>query len=154
MKGRLQIAMACLLAGALALACGSDDDDGSSGDTGSTPEGVQGAAGLCADLMLVGQSLDQVQELDSSSTIAEAQAARDALNLALTELQQAGGELTTAQNANLQDAFATFDAELDSTASGGADDSEPLGEAAAPLAASADQIAEAEAEIRSSAGCP
>jgi hypothetical protein len=146
--------LAWLLISVTFVACGSDDDDSGDSDPSPTPQGVQGQTGLCVDLALVRQSLDRVLSLDSSSTLEEAGAARDALNLALTELQQAGGELTTAQNALLQDSFETFNAELDSAGSGGASDREPLGEAAVPLKASAEEISNAEQEISREAGCP
>jgi hypothetical protein len=143
--------LACLAVSATAFACSDDGDDG---DPPATPEGVQGEAGLCVDLALVQRSLDRVMELDESSTIEEAEQARDALNLTLTEIQQAGEELTTAQNSELQQAFATFDGLLDSLGSGGANTSETLGPAAAPLKASAQEIQVTVDEIESESSCP
>lgn len=138
-----------------AMACGSDGDDNGSGDGGTgSSQGVQGEAGLCVDLALVQRSLDRVMELDTDSTLEEAQMARDALNLALTEIQQAGGELTTAQNSELQQAFATFDAQLGSLGSGGASTSETLGPAAFPLKASAQELQNTTNEIKNESSCP
>ena len=147
--------MAGLFVAAVLAACGSDgDDDSGDAGAGSTPQGVQGETGLCIDLALVQRSLDSVMALDESSTIEEAEAARDAVNLALTQIQQAGGELTTAQNSELQQAFATFDGVLDSLGSGGGSADETLGPAAVPLKASAQQIQDTTNEIKSESNCP
>jgi hypothetical protein len=142
---------AFLALSATAFACGSDDDDG---DPAPTPQGVQGEAGLCVDLVLVQRTLDRVMALDESSTIEEAEAARDALNLALTEIQQAGELLTTGQNSELQQAFATFDAAVDALGSGGASTSDTLGPAVVPLKASAQELQVTVDDIESESSCP
>jgi ElaB/YqjD/DUF883 family membrane-anchored ribosome-binding protein len=149
MRGKLGLVMAGVVVG-LVAACGDSDD----GDATPTPEGVQGQAGLCADLALVRSSLEQVTELNASSSVEEAEDARDALNLAITELQEAESDAATNQIAALQDAFESFDSDLDAAASQGGGTSELGDAAAADLQASATQMSATEEEIRETAGCP
>jgi thioesterase domain-containing protein len=149
MQSRLRIALTGLLVAGFITACDESDED-----PAETPEGVQGQTGLCINLALAGNATDRVLALDASSTIEEAEAARDALNLALTELQQAQSTVPTNEIANLQDAFETYNAKLDSLAAQGSDEGQTLGAAAPELQVAALQISDAQQEMKSSAGCP
>ena len=69
-----------------ATACGDDDDSSPT----PTPIGEQGQAGLCADLIAVNASLQKVMAISPSTTVGQAEAMRDELDLSLTEMQEAG----------------------------------------------------------------
>ena len=139
------------LLGAVLAGCGGDDDE-----EGASPPaaGVQGQAGLCADLALVQSALEDVLAINSSTTIQEAEEARDALNLALTELQESDSGVPTNEISSMQDAFETFDAGLDSVASDAGAANETLGDDAAALNAEAAQIEAVLTETQNSSQCP
>lgn len=134
--------------GLACLACSGDDSD-----SNDSSQGVQGEAGLCADLSLLQSSLNELQDLTPSSTVAEAQEARNQVQFALSEIQEAGNEVPTNLNAMLQSSFTTFNAELDSVA-GESSGGTTLGSDAATLQASATGMQQAENEIALSAKCP
>ena len=150
MTRRFGVAIVSLLVLGLAGGCSDDDDPSPS----STPEGVQGQAGLCADLVVVNRSVEKVLAINPSSDVQDAEAARDELNLALTEMQEAGEQLTTAQNARLQDTFEAFDTDVDELSSGNVSPTQTLGEEAAPLVARGQAIDEAVEEVQATSGCP
>ena len=93
-------------------------------------------------------------EINSSTTIQEAEEARDALNLALTELQESDSGVPTNEISSMQDAFETFDAGLDSVASDAGAANETLGDDAAALNAEAAQIEVVLTETQNSSQCP
>lgn len=147
---RFSVAVVSLLVLGLAAGCSDDDDSSPSG----TPEGVQGQAGLCADLVVVNTSVAKVLAINPSTDVEEAEAARDELNLALTEMQEAGEQLTTAQSARLQDTFEAFDTDVDELSSGNVSPSQTLGEEAAPLVARGQAIDDAVEDVQATSGCP
>ena len=151
--GRRRLTMAAAVATVLASllgSCGSDDAE----TLQQGAEGVQGQAGLCADLVLLEQSLQKLDELSPTSTIAEAKKARDDVNFALSELQEASSTLPAIQVSKLQTSFESFNAELDSLASGNTPDTDMLDEYAATLKARAAGIDEVEVAIKDQASCP
>ena len=80
-------------------ACSGDDD--SEGDTDPSA-GVEGPAGLCANLQLLSKSLDRVQNFEPSTTLTEAEDARKEVDFALAELSEAETNVPTRQLAQLQ----------------------------------------------------
>jgi hypothetical protein len=150
-RRRLTIAAAVATALAFLGGCGGDDAETL---VQQGAEGVQGPAGLCADLALLEQSLQKVEQLSPTSTIAEAKKARDDVNFALSELQEASSTLPAIQVSKLQTSFESFNAELNSLASGNTPDTDQLQEYAATLKARAAGIDEAEVSIKDQASCP
>jgi len=148
-KQRFSLTVVCLLVLGFAAGCSDDDDSSPSG----TPEGVQGQTGLCADLVIVNKSMQKVLAINSSSDVQEAEAARDELNLALTEMQEAGEQLTTAQSARLQDTFEAFNSDVDELSSN-VSSAQTLGVEAAPLVARGQAIDAAVEEVEAASGCP
>jgi hypothetical protein len=142
--------MAALLVVLSLAACGGDDGDNAS--TNPTA-GVEGRAGLCDDLQLLGKSLAKVQALGPSSTLKDAQDARADVSGALSELSEAETNVTARHLAQLQFSFQSFDAEIDSLASKGASAAEALGERAASLRARATALAETQALMTKDAAC-
>jgi hypothetical protein len=138
-----------LLVLAAAVACGSDDDS----DPSPTPEGQQGQAGLCADLVVVDKSLQKVLAINPSTDVKEAEQARNDLELALTEVQEAGELLTPAQNASLQDTFNAFDSDVDDL-SRNVSSGQTLGEEAPPLVERGTAIEHAVDDVQTTSGCP
>jgi hypothetical protein len=146
--------LAIVIVGLLSLlagSCGGDDE----GDGDTDPRaGVEGRPGLCANLQVLGTSLDKVQSFDPSTTLSEAQDARNEMDFVLAELTEAETNLPTRQIAELQASFQGFNAEIDSIASGGnAPGSEALGDAAASLRARATGISEVQATVSNEAEC-
>jgi hypothetical protein len=133
---------------ALLSACGDDSEPT------AEQQGVQGTAGLCADLGALRESLQEFEDLSPSTTINEAKEVRDKVNLSLSELQEAESKLPSFQIARLQSSFESFNAELDSLASGNTPAEQPLQEYAATLKARAAGINEAEDQISAQTSCP
>jgi hypothetical protein len=139
------------LAALVLLACGGDD-----ADPAPPQQGVEGEAGLCADIAALEQALERVLDLDSSSTLGEAKQARDDVDFALAELQEAESDVATRFVAQLQSSFTGFNAELDSLSSGRPTPApdQPLGQNATTLTVRADGMLAAQAQIAQAAGCP
>jgi hypothetical protein len=150
MLTRYGLAIAIVGLSSILAACGGDDDG--DGDTDSSA-GVEGRPGLCANLQLLSTSLDKVQNFEPSTTLAEAEDARKEVDSVLAELNEAETDVPTRDLAKLQTSFDGFDAEIDSIASGGASDSQPLGDAAASLKARAAGLSEVQATVSNEAAC-
>jgi len=135
----------------LLAACGGDDE--SEGNTDPSA-GVEGGAGLCANLQLLSNSLERVQNFEPSTTLSEAEDARKGVDFALAELQEAETNVLTRQIAQLQASFQGFNAEIDSIASGNASSNQSLGESAASLKARAAGLSDVQATVSEEAECP
>jgi hypothetical protein len=134
----------------LLAACGGDDER--EGDT-EPSAGVEGGAGICANLQLLSKSLDRVQNFEPSTTLSEAEDARNEVDFALAELSEAETNVPTRQIAELQASFQGFNAEIDSIASGNASGSQSLGDSAASLKARAAGLSEVQATVSEEAEC-
>ena len=135
----------------LLAACGGDDE--SEGDTDPSA-GVEGPAGLCANLQLLSKSLDRVQNFEPSTTLTEAEDARKEVDFALAELSEAETNVPTRQLAQLQATFQDFNAEIDSIASGNTSGSQSLGDSAASLKARVARLSQVQAMVSEEAECP
>jgi len=137
MKSRCVVAIVIVSLSALLVACSGNDEKGSR-DT-KPDQGVQGRPGLCANLQLLGKTLDKVQNFAPSTTLSEAQDARNDVNFSLSELSQAASEVSARQVSKALDSFTTFNAALVSMTAGNPPPPgvSPIGEAAVSLKASA-----------------
>jgi len=152
MQTRRGLAVIIVSLSSLLAACGGGDEKGG-GDTNPNA-GVEGRPGLCANLQLLGRTLQKVQNFAPSTTLSEAQDARNDVNFSLSELSEAASEVQTRQIAKALDSFTSFNAELVSMSSGGASGSQPLGDAAATLKARAAGLSEVQAALNAEAACP
>src|SRR5262245_61077146 len=95
----------------------------------SSTQGVQGRAGLCTSLQLLGKSLAKLKYLNSVSTLDDANGVRKEVDGVLSELSEAESNVLTRQISQLQASFEGFDAELDSMISRASSGNQPLGAA-------------------------
>jgi hypothetical protein len=146
---RLIIGAIVLGLASLFSACGGDDSEPS-----AQQQGVQGVAGLCADLGALRESLQQLDALSPSTTVRQAEGVRDKVSFSLSEIQEAESDLPTIEIAKLQTSFESFNAELDGLASGNTQPEQPLQEYAATLKERAAGMNEAEEQISAQTDCP
>jgi hypothetical protein len=145
------LAIVIVALSSLLAACGGDDE--SEGDTDPSA-GVEGTAGLCANLQQLSKSLDRVQNFEPSTTLSEAEDARNEVDFVLSELSEAETSVPTREIAELQSSFQGFNAEIDSIASGNASGSQSLGDSAASLKARVASLSEVQATVSEEAECP
>jgi hypothetical protein len=134
------LALALALFGA--VACSSDDN----GDTDS----VGGAESqFCSDLAALNTAMRALASLSPSSTVDDANDARDDVKEALDDVRASAKQLAEAKTNALQDAYEEFDSAIDDV-----EGEQTLGQAAASVMGEAAGIATAQRELAQQANCP
>ena len=130
---------AAALAGFI-IACGGDEDSGSTENA---------TIQLCNDLAELEAALQDVREIDETSTVDELEAAQEDVQVVLQDIRSSAEDVAQARVDDLSDAYAGLQ-----DAIAGVEGEETIGEAQASIQAAAADVSTAVTELRNSLDCP
>jgi len=130
---------AAALAGFI-IACSSDEDGGSTENA---------TIQLCNDLAELEAALQDVREIDETSTVDELEAAQEDVQVVLQDIRSSAEDVAQARVDDLSDAYAGLQ-----DAIAGVEGEETIGEAQAFIQAAAADVSTAVTELRNSLDCP
>ena len=145
MSKRIPLFLGLMAAAALALgavACSDDDESDADQVGGAESE-------FCSDLAALDTSLAQLRSLSASSTVDDAEEARENVQQAMEDVRSSAKKLAEAKADQLEDAYNDFDNAVEDLPS-----DEQIGQALTSLQSEAAGVVTAEAQLRQQANCP
>ena len=112
------------------------------------PSEEEASSAFCSDLDALGDALDAYGDLDAQSTIDEVEEAQEDVASAYEDVLDSGADVTDARLDDLESAFDDLDASVDDVSG-----EDTVGEAITSIAANAQAVEAARADVRSAVNC-